>query len=285
MRGTGDRPLRCEPTTNRKKTGKRSAPSRVDARLLLWPSLLLSPRCSSFFDLTRLPIRNWKISPTKKKARDDDDAGRPMSSRVGRERGFRKNFRNVVVRSRFCPVVVVFWFVVRRALVFGVEKTRRLGRKISLFCPFFLWFFFSKKKQKDVFRTNRMRFFSDRHPIAHPTPPPGETRHRTPKTPPRERETMMHRRRATETVFVEEEDRRRAESKAETPFPFYPIYLFFTRELIQKKGRRRVAFFFWKLGDQKSQKNISWSKGVEKTLDLPLLCIEFFRKFSHSGRL
>ena len=182
MRGTGDRPLRCEPTTNRKKTGKRSAPSRVDARLLLWPSLLLSPRCSSFFDLTRLPIRNWKISPTKKKARDDDDAGRPMSSRVGRERGFRKNFRNVVVRSRFCPVVV-FWFVVRRALVFGVEKTRRLGRKISLFCPFFLWFFFSKKKQKDVFRTNRMRFFSDRHPIAHPTPPPGETRHRTP--PPR----------------------------------------------------------------------------------------------------
>ena len=54
---------------------------------------------------------------------------------------------------------------------------------------------------------------------------------------------MMHRRRATETVFVEEEDRRRAESKAETPFPFYPIYLFFTRELIQKKGRRRVDFF------------------------------------------
>ena len=239
MRGTGDRPLRCEPTTNRKKTGKRSAPSRVDARLLLWPSLLLSPRCSSFFDLTRLPIRNWKISPTKKR--------RETTTREGfsKESAARSMMRvwNVVVRSRFCPVVV-FWFVVRRALVFGVEKTRRLGRKISLFCPFSLWiFFFCKKKQKDVFRTNHMRFFSDRHPIAHPTPPPGETRHRTPKTPPRERETMMHRRRATETVFVEEEDRRRAESKAETPFPFYPIYLFFTRELIQKKGRRRVAFF------------------------------------------
>lgn len=218
MRGTGDRPLRCEPTTNRKKTGKRSAPSRVDARLLLWPSLLLSPRCSSFFDLTRLPIRNWKISPTKKR--------RETTTREGfsKESAARSMMRvwNVVVRSRFCPVVV-FWFVVRRALVFGVEKTRRLGRKISLFCPFFLWFFFCKKKQKDVFRTNHMRFFSDRHPIAHPTPPPGETRHRTPKTPPRERETMMHRRRATETVFVEEEDRRRAESKAETPFPFYPI--------------------------------------------------------------
>jgi len=178
MRGTGDRPLRCEPTTNRKKTGKRSAPSRVDARLLLWPSLLLSPRCSSFFDLTRLPIRNWKISPTKKR--------RETTTREGfsKESAARSMMRvwNVVVRSRFCPVVV-FWFVVRRALVFGVEKTRRLGRKISLFCPFFLWFFFCKKKQKDVFRTNHMRFFSDRHPIAHPTPPPGETRHRTP--PPR----------------------------------------------------------------------------------------------------
>ena len=179
MRGTGDRPLRCEPTTNRKKTGKRSAPSRVDARLLLWPSLLLSPRCSSFFDLTRLPIRNWKISPTKKR--------RETTTREGfsKESAARSMMRvwNVVVRSRFCPVVV-FWFVVRRALVFGVEKTRRLGRKISLFCPFSLWiFFFCKKKQKDVFRTNHMRFFSDRHPIAHPTPPPGETRHRTP--PPR----------------------------------------------------------------------------------------------------
>ena len=180
MRGTGDRPLRCEPTTNRKKTGKRSAPSRVDARLLLWPSLLLSPRCSSFFDLTRLPIRNWKISPTKKKARDDDDAGRPMSSRVGRERGFRKNFRNVVVRSRFCPVVV-FWFVVRRALVFGVEKTRRLGRKISLFCPFFLWFFFLQKETKRRFSYQSHAFFfrptSNRAP--HPTPggdtPPNTT--------------------------------------------------------------------------------------------------------------
>ena len=226
MRGTGDRPLRCEPTTNRKKTGKRSAPSRVDARLLLWPSLLLSPRCSSFFDLTRLPIRNWKISPTKKRR---ETTTRVVGCRPASREGFSKESAarsmmrvwNVVVRSRFCPVMV-FWFVVRRALVFGVEKTRRLGRKISLFCPFFLWFFFGKKKQKDVFRTNRMRFFSDRHPIAHPTPPPGETRHRTPKTPPRERETMMHRRRATETVFVEEEDRRRAESKAETPFPFYP---------------------------------------------------------------
>ena len=168
-------------------------------------------------------------------------------------------------------------------------KRRCLGRKISLFCPFFLWFFFSKKKQKDVFRTNRMRFFSDRHPIAHPTPhhPPGgrhATEHHRRETPSRERETMMHRRRATETVFVEEEDRRRAESKAETPFPFYPLSLFYTR-IDSKKREAKSRFFFWKLGDQKSQKNISWSKGVEKTLDLPLLCIEFFRKFSHSGRL
>ena len=169
MRGTGDRPLRCEPTTNRKKkTGKRSAPSRVDARLLLWPSLLLSPRCSSFFDLTRLPIRNWKISPTKKRretttrvvARADVSAARSMM-----------RVRNVVVRSRFCPVVV-FWFVVRRALVFGVEKTRRLGRKISLFCPFFLWFFFLQKETKRRFSYQSHAFFfrptSNRAP--HPTP-------------------------------------------------------------------------------------------------------------------
>ena len=241
MRGTGDRPLRCEPTTNRKKTGKRSAPSRVDARLLLWPSLLLSPRCSSFFDLTRLPIRNWKISPTKKRretttrvvARADVSAARSMM-----------RVRNVVVRSRFCPVVV-FWFVVRRALVFGVEKTRRLGRKISLFCPFFLWFFFfCKKKQKDVFRTNHMRFFSDRHPIAHPTPPPGETRHRTP--PPRNAAARERNDDASTT-----RDRNgfrggggssaRGKQSGNT-LPLLP-YLFFTRELIQKKGRRRVAFF------------------------------------------
>jgi len=36
------------------------------------------------------------------------------------------------------------------------------------------------------------------------------------------------------------------------------------------------------LGDQKSQKNISWSKGVEKTLDLPL-CIEFSESFRAPG--
>ncbi len=241
MRGTGDRPLRCEPTTNRKKTGKRSAPSRVDARLLLWPSLLLSPRCSSFFDLTRLPIRNWKISPTKKR--------RETTTREGfsKESAARSMMRvwNVVVRSRFCPVVV-FWFVVRRALVFGVEKTRRLGRKISLFCPFSLWiFFFAKRNKKTFFVPITCVFFPT--DIQSRTPPHPRGRHATEhhrrETPPRERETMMHRRRATETVFVEEEDRRRAESKAETPFPFYPIYLFFTRELIQKKGRRRVAFF------------------------------------------
>jgi len=167
MRGTGDRPLRCEPTTNRKKTGKRSAPSRVDARLLLWPSLLLSPRCSSFFDLTRLPIRNWKISPTKKR--------RETTTREGfsKESAARSMMRvwNVVVRSRFCPVVV-FWFVVRRALVFGVEKTRRLGRKISLFCPFFCGFFFLQKETKRRFSYQSHAFFfrptSNRAP--HPTP-------------------------------------------------------------------------------------------------------------------
>ena len=176
MRGTGDRPLRCEPTTNRKKTGKRSAPSRVDARLLLWPSLLLSPRCSSFFDLTRLPIRNWKISPTKKR--------RETTTREGfsKESAARSMMRvwNVVVRSRFCPVVV-FWFVVRRALVFGVEKTRRLGRKISLFCPFFFVVFFLQKETKRRFSYQSHAFFfrptSNRAP--HPTPggdtPPNTT--------------------------------------------------------------------------------------------------------------
>ena len=167
MRGTGDRPLRCEPTTNRKKTGKRSAPSRVDARLLLWPSLLLSPRCSSFFDLTRLPIRNWKISPTKKR--------RETTTREGfsKESAARSMMRvwNVVVRSRFCPVVV-FWFVVRRALVFGVEKTRRLGRKISLFCPSFLWsFLFAKRNKKTFFVPIACVFFRPTSNLA----PGGET--------------------------------------------------------------------------------------------------------------
>ncbi len=173
MRGTGDRPLRCEPTTNRKKTGKRSAPSRVDARLLLWPSLLLSPRCSSFFDLTRLPIRNWKISPTKKR--------RETTTREGfsKESAARSMMRvwNVVVRSRFCPVVV-FWFVVRRALVFGVEKTRRLGRKISLFCPSFLWsFLFAKRNKKTFFVPITCVFFPT--DIQSRTPPHPRGRHAT----------------------------------------------------------------------------------------------------------
>ena len=173
MRGTGDRPLRCEPTTNRKKTGKRSAPSRVDARLLLWPSLLLSPRCSSFFDLTRLPIRNWKIPPPKKR--------RETTTREGfsKESAARSMMRvwNVVVRSRFCPVVV-FWFVVRRALVFGVEKTRRLGRKISLFCPSFLWsFLFAKRNKKTFFVPITCVFFPT--DIQSRTPPHPRGRHAT----------------------------------------------------------------------------------------------------------
>ena len=99
-----------------------------------------------------------------------------------------------------------------------------------------------------------MRFFSDRHPIAHPTPPPGgETRHRTP--PPRNAAARERNDDASTT-----RDRNgfrggggssaRGKQSGNTPFT-----LSFTRELIQKKGRRRVAFFFgnWEIKNLKKK--------------------------------
>ena len=106
--------------------------------------------------------------------------------------------------------------MVRRAL-FGFEKT--VSRKIS---ALFLRVFFGKKKQKDVFRTNRTRFFPT--DIQSRTGGRNATEQQQQRLEtPRERETM-NRRRTTETIVEEEEveeeeDRRRAES-AETPSPF-----------------------------------------------------------------
>ena len=196
MRGTGDRPLRCEPTTNRKKTGKRSAPSRVDARLLLWPSLLLSPRCSSFFDLTRLPIRNWKISPTKKRR---ETTTRVVGCRPASREGFSKESAarsmmrvwNVVVRSRFCPVVVFWWWCVARC---SVLKRRWVVKYLS-FALFFCGFFFAKRNKKTFFVPIACVFFPT--DIQSRTPPHPRGRHATEhhrrETPSRARETMMHR--------------------------------------------------------------------------------------------
>ncbi len=257
MRGTGDRPLRCEPTMNRKKNGETK---RIFASRRATASLAISSPFATLIFFFRLDATsNPKLEnfPYQKKARDDDAGRRSGRCRPASREGFSKESARSIddarsERRRPFPFLPGggFLVVVRRA-VFGVEKT--LGRKISLFCPFFCGFFFGKKKQKDVFRTNRMRFFSDRHPIAHPTPPPGETRHRTP--PPRNAAARERNDDASTT-----RDRNgfrggggssaRGKQSGNTPFT-----LSFTRELIQKKGRRRVAFFFgnWEIKNLKKK--------------------------------
>jgi|TARA_A100001037_G_scaffold271200_1_gene266565 hypothetical protein len=65
---------------------------------------------------------------------------------------------------------------------------------------------------------------------------------------------------------------RKAKRKHPSPFT---LYLFFTRELIQKKGRRRVAFFFgnWEI---KNLKKISRGRKVSKRLSIFLFCVSSF---------
>ena len=185
---------RCEPTTNRKNGA--SAPSRVgdcfSGHLSLFRRVLL-------FRLARLPI---KLVPSQKRRETTTREGFSKNPRVDDARLV------VVVRSR-----LRWWFFGGASpLVFGVEKT--VSRKISLFS----FEFFLQKETKDVFVPITC-VFSDRHQSR----TQGETRHRTPKTPPRERETM-HRRRATETV-VEEEDRRRAAQSGNTLPPISLLHI------------------------------------------------------------
>ena len=169
MRGTGDRPFRCEPTTNRKKTGKRSAPSRVDARLLLWPSLLLSPLIFFFrLDATRVPIHNWKISPTKKRHETTKRVVARADVVPRRERG-RKNPRVDDARSSFGKSSVPvcgggFWWCVARCSVLK----RRLVVK---YLPFSFEFFLAKRNKKTFFVPIARVFFRPTSNLA----PGGET--------------------------------------------------------------------------------------------------------------
>ena len=152
-------------------------------------------------------------------------------------------------------------------------------RVIGIVCA---CFFFWQKETKRRFSYQSHAFFSDRHPISHR----GEKRHRTTTTTPRN----AARERNYESTTYDRNGRggggggggggssARGKQSGNTPFT-----LSFTRELIQKKGRRRVAFFFGNWEIKNLKKKISRGRKVSKRVSIFLCVSSFSESFRAPG--